>query len=140
MVTTNSSSYRAREITGTTCQGFARKDSSTYFESVVKTISEFIVDKSAGLPAKLSCETRNETERIPNQNNFLERMEKIIFVNKLTVQTAATFQTASRLMKFVSSAESLEQTAQFVADSTKNVAGFSTSCNLCTNCIDVRGS
>ena len=67
-------------------------------------------------------------------------MEKINFMDELNVQTTATVQTSSRLMKLVSSAESLEQTAQFVADATKCVVCFSTSCNLCTNCIDVRGS
>ena len=94
MVTTNSSSYRDLEITGTTCQGISRDHSSTYVESVVKTIGGIIVDKSAALPAKSSCETRDETERIPNLGNFLERIEKINFMNELNVQTTATVQTA----------------------------------------------
>ena len=51
-------------------------------------------------------------------------MEKINFNNELNVQTTVTVQTASRLVKLVSSAESLEQTAQFVADATKSVAAF----------------
>ena len=61
-------------------------------------------------------------------------------MTELNVQTTATVQTASRLVKLVSSGESLEQTAQFVSAATKCVEGFSTSCNLSTSFIDVGGT
>ena len=55
----------------------ARQHSSTDVESVVGTIGGIIVGKSAALVSKSSFATRDETERISNLGNFLERMEKL---------------------------------------------------------------
>ena len=104
---------------------FVRQHQSTNVDKVAKGIGGIIVGNSA-LPARSSCETIDETEWIVNLGNLPEQMEKLNMVDDLSVQTTAAVETASTLVKLVSSAECVKETAEFIADATKCVAGMST--------------
>ena len=56
-----------------------------YFALLQSWLHHIVVDNSA-IPARLSCETVDETERIANLGNPLEQMEKFDLMNELNVQ------------------------------------------------------
>ena len=88
---------------------FSRQQQAIYVKNVAKAIGGIIIDKSAALPERWSCETIDEIERISNLGNLLERMEKLNMMDELNIQTSAAVENASTFMKLVSSAEFLRQ-------------------------------
>ena len=68
----------------------------------------------------------NHLAKLSMKQNGLEIFKKLTLMDEQNVRPTATVEITSTLMKLLSRVESVKETAEFVADASKCVAGTST--------------
>ncbi len=102
--------------------------SSSGLEEFVKWVGGMDINTVATKPSSMA--TGKIEERNDNLAHLPEQMEKLSIVDELIAHGTAAVETGATLTKLVASVERVAETAEFIADASKCVAGVSTAFHL----------